>query len=146
MEFNIANVKFHLELNISNFEFQKQRCFAKYFEKRAVWLNSLKIKGKQPFPPTLGNLNLAYKDLCISNCPQRMDKLMQGAPKVLQNLLFQISFEIPDLIFELVFFLNFELNVAEGFMGFDYGQIRYFRIDVIPIKIVALVIVKDITI
>ena len=46
MEFNIANVKFHLELNISNFEFQKQRCFARYFEKRAVWLNSLKIKGK----------------------------------------------------------------------------------------------------
>ena len=71
---------------------------------------------------------------------------MQGAPKVLQNLLFQISFEIPDLIFELVFFLNFELNVAEGFMGFDYGLIRYFWIDVIPIKIVALVIVKDITI
>ena len=34
-----------------------------------------------------------------------MDKLMQGAPRVLQNLLFQISFEIPDLIFELVFFL-----------------------------------------
>ena len=46
MEFNIANVKFHLELNISNFEFPKQRCFARYFEKRAVWLNSLKIKGK----------------------------------------------------------------------------------------------------
>ena len=128
MEFNIANVKFHLELNISNFEFQKQGCFARYFEKRAAWLNSLKIKGKQPFPPpppTLGNLNLAYKDLCISNCPQRIDKLMQGAPKVLQNLLFQISFEIPDLIFELVFLLNFELNVAEGFMGFNYGLIRF---------------------
>ena len=45
-EFNIANVKFHLELNISNFKFQKQGCFARYFEKRAVWLNSLKIKGK----------------------------------------------------------------------------------------------------
>ena len=47
MEFNIANVKFHLELNISNFEFQKQECFARYFEKRAAWLNSLKIKDRQ---------------------------------------------------------------------------------------------------
>lgn len=45
MELDIANVKFHLVLNISNFKFQKQVCFARYFEKRAVWLNSLKIKG-----------------------------------------------------------------------------------------------------
>ena len=49
-----------------------------------------------------------------------IDKHMQGTPKLFQKFLFQISFEIPDFIFEFwtsfILFLILTYNVR-GFYG-----------------------------
>ena len=50
-----------------------------------------------------------------------IDKHMQGAPKLFQKFLFQITFEIPDFIFEFwtsfILFFILAFNVIEDFMG-----------------------------